>query len=437
MHNAQTFNNVLAFAASCSNVRFLLSESCGRLRYFATTSTMAWTKWHFLLASARLAAAQVDYSQFVNPFIGSEGPIPGYAYGGGDIFVGGAVPFGVVKLGIDTWEDNITLATLNGGYTPKGAVTGVSMMHESGTGGCPKYGVISQMPLSSVAAPVNVLDNTTYWQNRTGTDQAAVGYFHTELEDGVGITLAGARHAGIMNYEYPAGQEKHVLVDVSHFLPEPTGGFCTQYYLDGSISISNDSKSYTGHGTYAGGFNLGAPYTLYFCGEFEDAPDVAQTFTGLNTSKITNGSTAQPTFGGKSAESGSNGDRVGALFTWNSSDSTTVSSKVGISFISIEKACTFKDAEITSWTLNDTVHAAQEEWNTDVFSKIQVDTGPEANMTNLILLYSSLYFMHLMPSDRTGENPLWESDEPSWDDFYCICKNGFLDKSQRAELTLA
>ena len=95
-----------------------------------------------LIAVAQYAAAQVDYSQFVNPLIGSEGPIPGYAFGGGDIFVGGAVPFGVVKVGIDTYEDNITLSTLNGGYTPMGKVTALSMMHESGTGGKLTFGAI-------------------------------------------------------------------------------------------------------------------------------------------------------------------------------------------------------------------------------------------------------------------------------------------------------
>lgn len=83
------------------------------------------------------ASAQIDYSQYVNPFIGAEGPISGYAFGGGDIFVGGAVPFGVAKVGLDTYEDNITLSTLNGGYTPKGKATAISIMHESGTGGFP------------------------------------------------------------------------------------------------------------------------------------------------------------------------------------------------------------------------------------------------------------------------------------------------------------
>ncbi|KAK7189103.1 hypothetical protein DPSP01_010314 [Paraphaeosphaeria sporulosa] len=382
------------------------------------------TRVSLVVAIAQIVAAQTDYSKYVNPFIGSEGPIAGYAYGGGDIFVGGAVPYGVVKLGIDTWEDRIDIATLNGGYTPKGTVTGISMMHESGTGGCAKYGVVSQMPLATVTSPVNILNDTTYWKKRVGKDEATVGYFHTDLEDGIGISLAGARHAGIMKYDFPAVGEQHVLVDVSHFLPDPPGGFCQQYYVDGSISISDDGKNYTGHGTYAGGFNLGAPYTLYFCGEFDNAPVEAKTFTGVNTTRIVTGSPPEPTFGGKSAEAGREGYRVGALFSWGntntSSKTSTILSKVGISFISKEKACMFKDTEIPSWDQQETVKAAQNEWNTNIFSTIQVDTGPEANQTLLTLLYSSLYFMHLMPSDRSGENPLWQSEEPSWDDFYCI-----------------
>ena len=117
------------------------------------------------------------------------------------------------------------------------------------------------MPLTSIASPVNILNETTYWQKRVGTDQATVGHFHADLENGVGFSLAGARHAGILRYDFPAGAEKHVLVDVSHFLPDPPGGFCTQYYVDGSISISDGGKKYVGYGTYGGGFNLGAPYT--------------------------------------------------------------------------------------------------------------------------------------------------------------------------------
>lgn len=205
-----------------------------------------------LFAPALGAAQDYDYSQYVNPFIGGEGPIPGLAFGGGDIFVGGARPFGVVKAGIDTYETNISFSTINGGWTPKGLVTGVSMMHESGTGGPAKYGIISQMPLTTVDAPVNILDNRTYWQERVGNDSASVGFFKTQLQNEVGVQIGGARHSAIFQYDFPAG-EKYVLADVSHFLPNEGGSNEDQYYAGGSITIEKGSKQYTGYGSYGGG----------------------------------------------------------------------------------------------------------------------------------------------------------------------------------------
>lgn len=382
------------------------------------------------LSLAQPLVAEVDYSQYVNPFIGGSGPFEGQAFGGGDIFVGGALPFGVVKIGIDSYEPNVSFAVINGGWTPEGLVTGISMLHESGTGGAPKYGVISQMPLTNIAEPVNVLDNRTYWQRRVGDDAASVGYFRTELESGVTVELSGARHAGVMQYTFPEDGEKHVLVDVSHYLPSEKGGYSCQAFLGGEINV--EGAQYMGSGTYGGGWNEGAPYTVYFCGEFEEEPDAVQTFRGRNTDPMqryhsfSNSPIGEATFSFASANtsnketSGPLSDRIGVVFSWNGDD-TVVKSRVGVSFISAEKACKFKDDEIPSWNLNDTVDAAVAEWNRDVFSRIQVPTDEaSSNRTNLVLLYSSLYFMHLMPSDRAGENPLWDSDEPSWDDFYTL-----------------
>lgn len=245
---------------------------------------------HFLLPFfPALAAAQTfDYSQYVNPFIGSSGPFEGLAFGGGDIFVGGALPFGVAKVGIDTYEKNVSFSTINGGYTPKGLVTGVSMMHESGTGGSAKYGIISQMPLATLEG-VNVLDNRTYWQKRVGRDVAQVGYFSMKLESGVSVELSAGRHSGIMQYDFPSGGQAHVLVDVSHYLPAEGGGGDSQFFVGGEISLLADGKTYTGYGRYGGGFSESAPMTTYFCGEFETAPDEARTFKGDNTDSMVSG----------------------------------------------------------------------------------------------------------------------------------------------------
>jgi putative alpha-1,2-mannosidase len=268
------------------------------------------------------------------------------------------------------------------------------------------------MPLITTTSPVNILDNTTYWQNRT-SESASVGYFSTTLDNNITIELSGTAHAGIMQYTFPPG-EKNVLVDLTHRLPSARGSACTQRYVDSAIEIADDGKEYWGYGVYEAGWNEGAPYKVFFCGEFDAVPDRAEAFDAENSTL--------PNMGGKSRKAASRHDTVGAVFSWDASEAESrVRSRVGISFISVEKACAFKDAEIESWEIEETVDKAVEVWNEEVFGTISVDTGADANQTDLTLLYSMLYFSHLMPSNRTGENPLWNSSEPYYDDFYAIC----------------
>ncbi|KAF2713836.1 glycoside hydrolase family 92 protein [Pleomassaria siparia CBS 279.74] len=331
----------------------------------------------------------------------------------------------MVKLGIDTFEQPVNQSALNAGWTPQGKVTGISLLHESGTGGGPKYGYPAQMPLASVNG-VNLLDNLTYWQDRDGNDVASVGYFRTRFSSGVTVQLSATRHAGLMHYTYPSSSEKHVLVDLSHYLPHPTRSWDSQFYAGGEIEIQPNSTIYTGYTSIANGWNLGPPVTVYVCGEFDSTPDQAKAFNGRNTFPVgrhfrtfDNGTTPEPTFQGSSARAGPQNNRVGAIFSWNGTDGNSeVKSRVGISFMSVDKACAYKNEELSSWDIETTAQTARDEWNRDVFSKIRV--SPDGNQTRLALLYSSLYFMHLIPSERVGENPLWENEEPYWDDFYTM-----------------
>jgi putative alpha-1,2-mannosidase len=258
-----------------------------------------------------------------------------------------------------------------------------------------------------------------------GEDVASVGYFRTQLESGITIELSASRHAGLHHYVYPPSLRKHVLVDLSHYLPHPTRSWDSQFYTGGEIEIQPNPSIYTGYTSIAGGWCVGAPVTVFVCGEFDTPPDEAEAFKGKNTfptsrhfRSFDNGTAMRPTYTGNSARSGPMNDRVGAVFTWN--NATKVKSRVGISFMSVDKACAYKNSELASWSIEETAQATRNEWNRDVFSKIRVDTSVSANKTRLALLYSSLYFMHLIPSERVGENPLWESDEPYWDDFYTM-----------------
>jgi len=119
-----------------------------------------------------------------------------------------------------------------------------------------------------------------------------------------------------------------------------------------------------------------------------------------------------------SVSSTSNSTAVGGLFTFEGSE---IISRVGLSWISTEQACSNVDQEIPKGTdFAAVVEDAVSEWNTKVFSKIQTTS---TNSTSLSLLYTSLYHMHLIPTNQTGENPGWDSSEPYYQDIFTFWVN--------------
>ncbi|UNI21898.1 hypothetical protein JDV02_007844 [Purpureocillium takamizusanense] len=345
-----------------------------------------------LLSAAALA---VDLSQYALTNTGS--------IDGGNTFPGVSRPLGMVKLGPDlqTGKDAYS------GYLPTGDFIGFSMLHESGTGGAPKYGVVSQMP---IVGPIkNPLSNAMRAM-RAAPDFTEVGYYRSSLKSGALVELAASAKAGMYKYTFPKGSDGlNVVVDVSHVLPSYRGMGLEQHYLGGNITVHKQASghlSYTGFGTYDNGWNRAGPWTVYFCGRF-DAPATYKTFLGADkTSDKLVAFSQEPSYQ-------SNKARLGAVFTFKQ---TSVVSRVGVSFISAAQACSNLDREITAnTTLSKLRQETRDAWNSQVFSKV---TTTDTNKTRLNQLYSALYFMHLLPTNKTGENPLWKSQEPYYDDIF-------------------
>ncbi|KAF4552995.1 putative glycosyl hydrolase family 92 protein 1 [Elsinoe fawcettii] len=339
-------------------------------------------------AVARAKGSQgMDLSGFVNVFLGTEG--------GGNMFPGVvAEPFAMVKLGVDVVNGNTDAYS---GYLPQGKVFGFSMMHESGTGGAPKYGVASQMPANgTVENPL--VDLST---SRASPDEGSVGYYKTSLDNSIVVELTATARAGLYQYSLPAG-ENSIIVDVSHVLSSFRGLGWGQGYAGGKFEVLDDDH-YEGSGTYNNGWNLSPDWTIYFCGYFDQAAKDIRTFTG-------NGTTIQSYDNQRSVE----GDlRLGGVFSF---DQQTVTSRVGVSFISSQQACSNVNAQIPSGTRLDTVVSqARQQWSDKLFNKVRTTDTDQNKLTQL---YSYLYGMNLIPSNRTGENAGWQSSEPYWDDIF-------------------
>jgi putative alpha-1,2-mannosidase len=154
------------------------------------------------------------------------------------------------------------------------------------------------------------------------------------------------------------------------------------------------------------GWNRAPRWRVYFCGSF-DQPATYKTFLGND---LTSDNLAQ--YSNATSVSSSSG-RLGALFSFNS---TRVSSRVGVSFISSAQACRNADEQIpTGVGIANLRNTTRRAWNDQVLSKV---TTTDTNVTKLNQLYTALYFMHLLPTNKTGENPLWSSSEPYYDDIF-------------------
>jgi len=156
------------------------------------------------------------------------------------------MPFGMVKLGPDLYNGRDSYS----GYQATGVFVGFSMLHESGTGGAPKYGVVAQMPvLGDVANPL-----VDWTDTRASPDEAKLGYYKATLGSGITVELGATERAGMYKYSFPAtGGPRNVIVDVSHVLPSFRGMGLGQNYRGGSMKVSTlegGRIQYQGSGSY-------------------------------------------------------------------------------------------------------------------------------------------------------------------------------------------
>ncbi len=92
--------------------------------------------------------------------------------------------------------------------------------------------------------------------------------------------------------------------------------------------------------------------------------------------------------------------------------------RVGVSFIGVEQACRNAETEIPDFGFDRVRMAAGDVWRRKL-SVISVDKTGVSDMLQTVF-WSGAYRAMISPQDYTGENPLWQSDEPYYDSYYCI-----------------
>lgn len=169
----------------------------------------------------------------VDPLVGTGGAEPWF---NGGTTPAAAVPFGMLQLGPDTSDDDVTGApsVTGSGYAARDRlVRGFSPLHLSGVGGCRVLGDAPVLPAVGAVPPD--LASATAPLVRS-TERAAPGRYGVTLGNGVQVDLAAGSRAGLLRFAYPVGSQALVVLKSSgrtRFLSDHEvavtshgGGFC-------------------------------------------------------------------------------------------------------------------------------------------------------------------------------------------------------------------
>ena len=336
-----------------------------------------------VLALAATLAAQV--ANRVDPFLGIDG--------GGNTIPGPSLPFGMIKPGPDVGPN-----VANSGWEPTGKINGFSQTHVSGTGGGPKYGNILVQP--TVGAP-----RANGYGSERESEQGAIGYYRVKLKRyGIDAEITTSGRAALYRFTYPAARQGNILIDAGHCLSWISKAREGQLITASQVRVESPTEV-TGSSSVTGGWNQQTnSYTVYFYAVSDTGADRWGTWLD-----------GRLRAGAKAAQSGAGG-KTGAWLSFATRQAQVVRLRVGISFVSVAQAKRNAENEIPDFDFDRVRAAAESAWEAALGAvELKGVTDEERQM-----FYTALYHTMLMPVDRSGENPLWQSDEPSYDDFYAI-----------------
>jgi predicted alpha-1,2-mannosidase len=362
----------MTFGARSGATLFLILLSCAAMRQSLRGQ----------VAPVGTGAAR-DYVRNVYPFLGVDW--------GGNTFVGAAVPFGMVKLGPDM--ESFDGRPSNFGYLSGGRILGFSHTHLSGASG--KYGNILIAPVTGALDLADIKSPRVDEVNHPGYYAATLARYNVRAE------LTSTRRVGFHRYTFPASRQSHLTVNIAHCLDKGPGSE-SQRFLGGQVHLLSNHEA-EGVGRYAGGWNKGAEYRVYFYIALDTRASSAQTWSGSAPTSAEEATVAED-------------QPLGVVFNFPTRAGQAVQAKVGISFISSEQARQNVQQEISGWNFDAVRRTAVKAWN-QALSKIQLHGETDSKR---IQFYTAIYHTMLVPSDRTGENPGWQSTEPYYDDYYTL-----------------
>ena len=301
----------------------------------------------FLTAAVALATifsvSAQDYTQYVNPFIGTGGH--------GHVFLGANVPFGNIQAGPTQKKQGWDWCS--GYHYSDSTVIGFGQMHLSGTG-IGDLGDVSLLPMT------NPSQREVKFSHKA--EYVRPGYYSVMLASGIRVELTATQRVAFHRYSFPADATKgYIALNLAQGIGWDKMTSC-------KFKQESD-KTITGFRMSEG---WAKDQRVYFVAEFSEPVKLEENER----------------------------DTIGIFSVASTNQPLLV--KVGISAVSVKNARENLQQELPGWNFASVVAKANADWNREL-SKIAIKTQDEHAKR---IFYTALYHTMIAPSvfsDVNGE----------------------------------
>ena len=327
-----------------------------------------------------------DYTQFVNPFIGTKNM--------GHTYPGATAPFGMVQLSPQTNFE--AMFKEDGSYNTKtyeycsgyqyadSTIIGFAHTNFSGTGHS-DLGDFLVMPTTGklVLDPLktDTEEKGFYSTFSHNFENASPGHYEVELDSyNIKAELTASERVGFHQYTFPKSDSAHIILDMVYNV----------YHHDNKnvwtfIRVENDSVVTGYRQTKGWARSKKVFFAMHFSKPFKSYGHkkyTKETYNGFY--RRFNETENFPEMAGKD---------IRAYFNFNTKENEKIRIKFALSSVSTVGALKNLEAEIPHWDFNRTKLETQEKWNKEL-SKIDVKT---ITADDKITFYSALYHTMLSP----------------------------------------
>ena len=312
--------------------------------------------------SPQSSQPETDYTQLVNPFIGTDFT--------GNTYPGAQAPFGMVQLspdnGLGGWD------RISGYFYPDSTIAGFSHTHLSGTGAGDLYDVLFMpvtLPFKEAEGELGIHSKFSHQD-----EEASAGYYRVKLQDyNINVELTATPRCGVQRYTFPKA-ESMVILNLKKAMN-------WDFTMDSQIEIV-DSCNIRGY-RFSEGWARGQK--LYFATRF------SKPFKSVELDN---------------AEIKLKGEKVGtsniARFMFDTEDGEQITLVTALSGVSVEGAVKNLNAEAPHNDFDQYLADAKADWNKQL-QRIEV-VG--TNNDDKVNFYTALYHSMIAPtiySDVDGQ----------------------------------